>query len=214
MKDLSTDIFSLLATFTILVRCGLFSKKEIMSTLIMGLVSVFIVSLMFIPHPLAAVILTPTVFAIFVEVVAVMRLAGLHIDPFTSAGLIACLGIVMDYNIHVCQSYFEIEGCTTRNEKVTKLMNTMGTSIMKCGFTNILGVLPLSLNSTLAFRTIFVTFVAFTSLGIAHGLIFLPVSLSLIGPMDMKSSHKTSTKGNTTDSLTISDSFSTDGSEV
>lgn len=168
---------------------------EITVTLIFGLASLFVVALIFGPHPIAPFLLTPTVLATFVEVVAIMRLAGLHIDPLTSIGLITCLGIVMDYNLHVCQAYLEIDdedegrrrgGRWTRNDKVVVMMEGMGTSVLKCGLTNLLGVLPLGLNSSLGFRTLFVTFLAFTSVGVAHGLVFLPVVLSLVGPLRAK----------------------------
>lgn len=178
--------------------------KEVMQTIVTGLATLFVISLLFIPHATGAFILTPTVFAIFVEVIAVMRLAGLHFDPFTSIGLITCLGIVMDYNMHVFQAYLELETFSTRNEKVIKMMECMGKSVMQCGLTNLLGVLPLAFNSTIGFRTMFVTFLAFTSVGIGHGLAFLPVVLSLVGPINEPKSKGDSRDRDSVDADTIS----------
>lgn len=167
---------------------------EVTKTLIAGIASLFVISLIFTPHSIAAFILTPIVFSIFVEVVAVIRLVGLHFDPFTTIGLITCLGIVMDYNLHVCQAYLEIKDNSTRNEKVKKTMECMGRSVMQCGFTNFLSVLPLAFTSSLGYQVIFITFLAFTVIGIAHGLIFLPVVLSLIGPVKKDNGNEHSVK--------------------
>jgi len=157
--------------------------KEVLFTIILGLTSVFLICLVFISHPIAAFILTPTVAATFVEIIAVLRLAGLSMNALTAISVITCLGLVVDYSVHICLAYFEIEDAKTRNERVYRVIVTMGKSVLKGGFTTFLGVLPLSLNSSLGFRTLFVTFIGITTLGVAHGLMFLPVVLSYIGPM-------------------------------
>jgi Patched family len=59
----------------------------------------------------------------------------------------------------------------------------MGASIFVGGLTTFLSVCPLLLSSTYIFITVFWCFFALVVLGFTHGLILLPVVLSLIGPV-------------------------------
>lgn len=160
--------------------------KEISQTVYLSLGALFVICLVFVNHPLPAFLLTPTVFFINVEVIAVYRLAGITINPLSCIGLVTCLGLVMDYATHICITYFEIHDATDRNERVTRTINTMGKSILKGGFTTFLGVLFVSWKYELAFRVVFITYLGITTLGVGHGLIFIPVVLSLVGPMPKK----------------------------
>lgn len=159
-------------------------KKEILITLMFGLLSVFFVSLIFVKHPMSACILTGVVISVFVEVIAVYYLVGMAINPLTAIGLITCLGLVVDFAIHVCLAYFENSSTTfqSNDERVKHVLMTMGKSILLGGFTTFLGVLPLAFNNILTFQTLFVTFVTITILGLMHGLILVPVLLSFIDP--------------------------------
>ena len=60
----------------------------------------------------------------------------------------------------------------------------MGTSILLGGFTTFLGVLPLSFTGSELFRTFFYTFLGITCLSSLHGIVFVPVVLSLVGPQE------------------------------
>lgn len=48
-----------------------------------------------------------------------------------------------------------------------------------------LGVVPLAFSTSEIIRTIFVVFIGLVTLGLGHGLILLPVLLSLIGPTNI-----------------------------
>lgn len=90
--------------------------------------------------------------------------------------------LVVDYNMHIVLTYYETKEAASRNERVHKVLTTMGTSILLGGFTTLLGVLPLSFTGSEAFRTFFFTFLGISGLSSLHGIIFVPVVLSLVGP--------------------------------
>lgn len=156
--------------------------KEITVTVALGLLAVFIVSMIFVKHPVSACILSFVVMAVFIEMVAVYHLSGLAINALTTIGLITCLGLVVDYSIHVCLSYFEASLSLTRNERAKHVLMTMGKSVLFGGFTTFLGVVPLAFNKSFTFKTMFITFVTITVLGLMHGLILVPVLLTYTGP--------------------------------
>ena len=95
--------------------------------------------------------------------------------------------------MHILLRYFESEESDWK-AKVLDTLQTMGSSILVGGCTTLLGTLPLAFSTTEIFRVVFKTFIALVTLGVAHGLIFLPVVLMLIGPestIKLKNTKKT-----------------------
>lgn len=159
---------------------------EILWTVVYGLIAVFVIALIFIPHPLGACVVTPVVAIIYVELMGALRLANLYVNSVTAVGLIMSIGLVVDYNMHILLTYFEIDNndasLLSRNDRVKKVLTTMGQSILLGGMSTFMGVLPLTFSTSEVFNTFFVTFFGIVFLGAGHGLIFTPVVLSLIGP--------------------------------
>ena len=89
---------------------------------------------------------------------------------------------IVDYNAHIVIKYYETKEAATRNKRVQEVLLTMGISILLGGFTTFLGVLPLSFTSFEVFRTFFFIFLGITSLSSLHGMVFVPVVLSIVGP--------------------------------
>ena len=87
-----------------------------------------------------------------------------------------------DNQIHVLLRYFECAPGKTRDERVKETLETMGASILVGGATTFLAVVPLSASRVTIFMTVFNAFFAMVTLGVTHGLILLPVILSLVGP--------------------------------
>ena len=66
------EIYDLWELYAVIVQ-------EILFSVIVGLVAVFVISLIFIPHPFGALLVTPVVGIIYVELLGVLQIAGLHI---------------------------------------------------------------------------------------------------------------------------------------
>lgn len=84
--------------------------------------------------------------------------------------------------MHIILKYYECAG--KRKEKVVEMLRTMGSSILIGGISTFLGTLPLAFSTSEIFYTIFIAFVGLVTLGVGHGLILLPVILSIFGPED------------------------------
>ena len=83
--------------------------------------------------------------------------------------------------MHILMRYYECQG--TRKEKVKQTLETMGSSILVGGLSSLLGVSLLAFSTAQILRLVFVSVLGLVVFGILHGLVFLPVILSLIGPV-------------------------------
>jgi len=152
--------------------------KEIAILFALGLVSVFVVSLIFLPNVLAAIFVTIVVAIVDVELLAILYADGITVHALSMVGLTMSVGLVVDYNLHVVVSFFENEDIKDGNARVEKVLKTMGKSVFLGGFSTFLGAVPLSLSKSDIFSIFFVNLMGVVLLGIGHGLIFIPVVLS------------------------------------
>jgi len=72
----------------------------------------------------------------------------------------------------------------TRNDRVEAALVEVGGSVFVGGLSTFLGVLALLFSTGAIFRTFFVMFMSMVVLGMSHGLMFIPVMLSLTGPIN------------------------------
>jgi Niemann-Pick C1 protein len=158
------------------------SAQELALTTILGVVAVTGVAFLLIPHWTSALFVLPLIVVLYVDLLGLMQLAGIHVNPVSYIALVMSIGLLVDYVMHVLLRYYESSG--NRKEKTVEMLKTMGASILIGGISTFLGTLPLAFSSSEIFSTIFITFVGLVVLGCGHGLILLPVILSTIGPED------------------------------
>ena len=157
------------------------ATKELIMTTILGISSVVVFSFLFVPHPAGILFIAPTVCMIYADVLGVMHLCGLAINPVTYISLIMSIGLMVDYVLHIILRYFESQEMS-RKDKVVDVLSTMGASVLIGGISTILGSVPLSFSQSEIFFSVFIVFFSFVVLSFAHGLLFVPVVLCLCGP--------------------------------
>jgi Niemann-Pick C1 protein len=158
------------------------SVEELILTTILGVVSVTVVSLLFIPHYTAAIFVLPLICILYVDLLGVMQWGGVTIDPVSYVTCVMSIGLLVDFVVHMLLRYYECPG--NRREKTVAMLKSMGVSILTGGISTFLGTIPLAFSTSTIFSTIFIAFLGLSTLGVGHALILLPVVLSTIGPED------------------------------
>jgi hypothetical protein len=95
------------------------------------------------------------------------------------------VGLLVDFLMHILLRYYESHG-RTREEKVRDTLESMGPSILVGGLSTFLGVVPLAFSTNEVAKVVFISFFAMVTFGFGHGLIFLPVVLSIVGPTNTR----------------------------
>jgi len=157
------------------------SPRELGQTTILGVVAVTLIAFLLIPHWSAALFVCPFICILYIDLLGVLQFAGLHVNAVSYISLAMSIGLLVDFLMHVLLRYYEspMDG---REAKVKDTLKTMGSSILVGGISTFLGVIPLAFSTSEVFNTIFVTFIGLVTLGAGHGLILLPVVLSMFGP--------------------------------
>lgn len=156
--------------------------QEVVLTIAVGLCGVLVLSFILLPNPLGCLIVTPNVAMIYVELLALLRVGKVYINVVSAVSLIICIGLVVDYSMHIVMVYFETKDGDTRDNRVKSVLTTIGSSVLVGGVTTLLGVLPLTFASTHFFQVFFLSFLCIPTLGLMHGLVLVPLVLSLVGP--------------------------------
>eukprot|EP00903_Cladosiphon_okamuranus_P017671 g16272.t1 len=160
--------------------------RELYQGLGLCLAAVFVLTLILIAHPLTAGLVFLMVTFTIVDVLGIMYFWGLAIDTVAVINLVLAVGLSVDYAAHVAHSFMIKTG--TRDERMVQSVSDIGVAVIHGGVSTFLAVVLLSLSASYVFRVLFKQFFATAVMGLGHGLILLPVLLSLIGPASYSSS--------------------------
>lgn len=156
--------------------------EELIFTTISGVVAVCTIGFFFFPHWKAILFIFPLMCMLYINLLGTLQWAGMYINAVTYICLVISIGLMVDFIVHVLLRYYESKE-KSREAKVIDTLETMGASILVGGLSTSLGVLPMALSTSKIMGTVFVSFFAMISIGVLHGLVFLPVVLSICGPV-------------------------------
>ena len=109
-----------------------------------------------------------------------MHFLGLKMSTAAAILLSVGLGLAVDYSIHIAHAFIT-SSINSTDKRVKKVISEEGPAVFNGGFSTFLAFAMLIFADSFAFTVFFKVFFLISVFGLYHGLVFLPVFLSIFG---------------------------------
>uniref|UniRef100_UPI0037E9C71B patched domain-containing protein 3-like n=1 Tax=Semicossyphus pulcher TaxID=241346 RepID=UPI0037E9C71B len=155
-------------------------RDSTIQTILVAVIVMLVVSLVLIPNPLCSVWVAFAICSVIVGVTGFMAQWGVNLDSISMINLVMCIGFSVDFSAHI--SYAFVSSLKSDvNEKAKDALARLGYPILQGALSTILGVVVLSMSGSYIFRAFFKIVLLVITFGLLHGLVFIPVFLTLFG---------------------------------
>ena len=131
---------------------------------------------------IAAVMVLLCVVSTIVGVGACLYVYGLTIDTVSCISLVLCIGLSVDYSVHIAHAFLSERSVEDRRTRISQAVAKVGPAVLQGGISTLIPFVMLAFSNSHVFKTFFCVFTPTTLLGLFYALVTLPVMLSLIGP--------------------------------
>ena len=172
------NLFPYSQAFLYWEEVGIIDSELIKSLLITFAVVCIIVALL-IPQPRIFVIVALNIMAAVVEVIGFSHYMGVKMNGISTIYYLICAGLAVDYSAHIAHVFKDSTG--TSVERAVAAMIRIGPSVWNAVFSTLLAVLVLGFSKSYVFIVFFKVLLLVALIAGSHGLVLLPVLLSVAG---------------------------------
>ncbi|KAG7199741.1 hypothetical protein KM043_000413 [Ampulex compressa] len=119
-----------------------------------------------------------------IDLLGSMYFLGLTIEISSSIIILLCAGLAVDYAAHVGLEFTRAKG--NKEERAIETLSVIGPAVFNGGLSTFLAFVLLGSSKTFIFSMFFKLFSSVVIFGLFHGLLFLPIILSVLGPDERK----------------------------
>lgn len=131
-------------------------------------------------NPKAVLVVCFCLCLIIINIIGYMHFWDLTLDSVTIIMLVIALGLSVDYAAHIGRAFMEVHG--TPNDRLKLCLENMGVAVLNGAISTFLAVLLLGGSQSYVFITFFRQLFLCIVFGLSHGLILLPVLMSIVNP--------------------------------
>ncbi|XP_066915990.1 patched domain-containing protein 3-like isoform X1 [Clytia hemisphaerica] len=172
-------------------------SEELIRNLLLAGVIVFLVTLFLIANVWVSLLVLTCVVFTLINIAGYMHFWGLTVDTVTTIQLILAIGLSVDYSAHIGHGFMAArEG--NRVQRAAHALEEIGPAVVHGGFSTFLAFVCLGASQSYVFSTFFKLFFLVVVFGMFHGVVYLPIVLSLVGPEPYASSEPSTPSASTT----------------
>ena len=196
----SGNVFATSEPYTMWIMIDIITE-ELVRNISLALLVIFICTFILVMEFATSLLVLLTVGLTIVDTAGFLQFWGLFLDQDFAIFLTISIGLCVDYSAHVAHCFMVtqvrlwideskednamvMQG--SRDERMVKTLTHIGPAVFNGGLSTFCAFVLLAFSKSQTFLAFFKVFFLVVSFGLFHGLIFLPVVLSLIGP---KSQH-------------------------
>eukprot|EP00549_Striatella_unipunctata_P000485 CAMPEP_0118715154 /NCGR_PEP_ID=MMETSP0800-20121206/26691_1 /TAXON_ID=210618 ORGANISM="Striatella unipunctata, Strain CCMP2910" /NCGR_SAMPLE_ID=MMETSP0800 /ASSEMBLY_ACC=CAM_ASM_000638 /LENGTH=902 /DNA_ID=CAMNT_0006621239 /DNA_START=79 /DNA_END=2787 /DNA_ORIENTATION=- len=161
-------------------------RREFFQNVALALLAVGVIVLFTVASPGAAMIITLVVLSCIIDILGFMYALGVVIDSVSVINLVLAVGLSVDYSAHVGHC-FMTKGGDDKNRRALESLADIGAAVLSGALSTFLAVAILLFSSSYVFEVLSTQFALTVGFGIIHGLVLLPVLLSILGPKPFSS---------------------------
>jgi predicted RND superfamily exporter protein len=157
---------------------GVIDVEFVRNIIICGVV-VCIMVFMLVPAPRIAIWVVVCISLSIVDVLGMMYFWDVTISGVSTIYVLISIGLAVDYSAHIAHMFKESMG--SPRERALAAIDRIGPSTFNAVFSTFLAVVVVGFSKSFVFRVFFKVLFLVTSISGAHGIVLLPVILSIVG---------------------------------